>query len=142
MEKEHEELHDELRKAVRMSGAVGKAAKNVAEVLHPHFERENELALPVVGILRGLAEGKTSPDYPRALELCEQFKVEYESMLREHEEVVRALDKLEKVARKAKRVRVVEFAEKLRMHARTEEDLTYPAVLMAGRLLRQMTSKP
>lgn len=137
MREEHEELHDELRKAIKMPGTVGKAAKRVAEVLHPHFERENELALPVIGVARELAEGKTSIDFPRALELYEKFRVEYERMLQEHVEIVKALDELEKAAKKAKKASVVDFARRLRMHAKTEEDLTYPAVLMEGKLLKQ-----
>jgi hypothetical protein len=139
MREEHEELHDELQKAIKMPGTVGKAAKRVAEVLHPHFERENELALPVIGVARELAEGRTSPDFPRALELYEKFSVEYERMLQEHVEIVKALGELEKVAKKANKTSVVDFVRKLKMHAKTEEDLTYPAVLMVGKLLKQAT---
>jgi hypothetical protein len=139
MREEHEELHDELRKATKMAGPVGKAAKRVAEVLHPHFERENELALPVIGIARELAEGKISPDFPKGLELSEKFKVEYKRMLQEHVEIVKALSELEKAAKKAKKASVVDFARKLKMHAKTEEDLTYPAVLMIGKTLKQTT---
>jgi uncharacterized protein (UPF0147 family) len=137
LNEEHEELHDELRKAIRIPGAVGKAAKQVAEVLHAHFERENELALPVIGILRELAEGNVSPDFTRALELCEKFRLEYKRMLQEHVQIVNALGELEKAAKRAKKTNTLEFASKLKMHARIEEDLTYPAVLMAGKLLRQ-----
>lgn len=137
MQKEHEELHEELRKATRMPGEVGRAAKKVAEVLHPHFERENELALPVIGVARELAEGKTSPDFPKALELSVKFRREYRKMLREHREIVNVLDELAKAAMKAKKQDVVEFTRKLKLHAQTEEDLTYPAVLMIGKLLKQ-----
>ena len=137
MELEHEELHAELRKAIRLPGKLAKAAKQVAEILHPHFEKENELALPVIGVARELAEGKTSADYPKALELCDKFRAEYDKMLQEHMEIVKALDELEKAARKARKLSVIDFAKKLRMHAKTEEDLTYPAVLMAGKLLKQ-----
>jgi hypothetical protein len=137
MIEEHEELHDELKKATMIRGAVGKAAKHVAEVLHPHFEKENELALPIIGITRELGEGKSSEDYSKALELFERFRPEYENMLNEHTEIVTSLEKLEAAARKAKNRAVLKFAHKLILHAKTEEDLTYPAVLMAGRLLRQ-----
>jgi hypothetical protein len=136
MEMEHEELHDQLRKATKIRGRVGEAAVRVAQVLHSHFEKENEIALPVLGVARELAEGKTSPDFPRALELAEKFRMDYEKMLQEHVEIVRALNELERVAAKAKKRNVVEFAKKLKLHAETEEDLTYPAVLMAGKLLR------
>ena len=137
MEEEHEELHSELAKATKVPGKVGEAAKRVAEVLHPHFEKENEIALPVIGVARELAEGKTSPDFPKALELHEKFKAEYEKMLQEHVEIVKVLAELEKVARKAKKQYVIEFAKKLRLQPKTEEDLTYPAILMAGKLLKQ-----
>ncbi len=137
MKEEHEELHKELRRATKMPGQVGKAAKHVAEVLHQHFEKENELALPVIGVARELAEGKTSPDFPKAIELYAKFKAEYEKMLQEHVEIVKALDELDKAARKARKATVVGFVRKLKLHAKTEEDLTYPAVLMAGRLLKQ-----
>ena len=137
MEEEHEELHQELRKITKMRGKIGGAALRVAEVLHPHFERENELALPVIGVARELAEGKSSPDFPKALELADKFKAEYQRMLREHVEITRALDELEKPARRAKKQAVIRFTRKLKAHARTEEDLTYPAVLMVGKFLAE-----
>lgn len=34
---EHEELHGELINAIGVAGPIGKAAKNVAKILHPHF---------------------------------------------------------------------------------------------------------
>jgi hypothetical protein len=136
MMEEHEELHDELKRAIRVGGAVGKAAKHVAEVLHPHFEKENELALPIIGIARELGEGKSSEDYSKAAQLFERFRPQYENMLKEHTEIVTALEKLEAAARKAKNRAVLSFAHRLKLHAKTEEDLTYPAVLMAGRLLK------
>ena len=137
MREEHEELHSELKKATGLPGSVGKAAKHVAEVLHPHFEKENELALPIIGITRELGEGKVSNDFSKAAELFERFRPEYENMLKEHVEIVAALNRLEAAAKSAKKESVLKFAQKLKLHAKIEEDLTYPAVLMAGRLLKQ-----
>jgi putative N-acetylmannosamine-6-phosphate epimerase len=137
MSEEHEELHAELAKATKIGGKVGKAARHVAELLHPHFERENELALPVIGVTRELAQDETSPDFAKALQLADKFKDEYEKLLQEHAEIVKALDGLEKAANAAKKRAASEFVKKLKLHAKTEEDLTYPAVLMAGILLRQ-----
>jgi len=61
-------------------------------------------------------------------------------MLQEHVEIVKALDQLGAVAKKAKKKNVIEFVRKLKLHAKTEEDLTYPAVLMAGKLLQQQVT--
>jgi len=91
-----------------------------------------------VGVARELAEGKTSPDFPKALELHDRFKAEYGKMLQEHLEIVKTLDVLKKVAKSHKKRSVEAFVTKLKHHAKTEEDLTYPAVLMIGKLLRHL----
>ena len=50
LELEHEELHRQLVHAVKEGGKIGEAAKAVAELLHPHFEKEEEYALPPLGL--------------------------------------------------------------------------------------------
>jgi hypothetical protein len=44
------------RQATRAGGRVGDAAKAVAKVLHEHFVKEEEFALPALGLLSGLRE--------------------------------------------------------------------------------------
>ena len=51
---EHAELHAELSSAIDAGGRVGEAAKEVAKRLHPHFVREEEFALPPLGLLASL----------------------------------------------------------------------------------------
>lgn len=54
LELEYEELHKQLFKDVKEGGKVGEAAKGVADILHPHFEKEEEYALPPLGLLASL----------------------------------------------------------------------------------------
>ena len=105
MREEHEELHRELVKATYLPGHLGEAAKRVAQILHPHFEKENELALPVIGVARELAEGKMPADFEKVLDLHDRFKNEYAKMLQEHVEILKALDELEKNANERARYR-------------------------------------
>lgn len=142
MNKEHEELHRDLAKATKLQGRVGEAARQVAKVLHPHFERENEIALPVIGVARELAEGKSSPDFAKALHLAQKFKVEYPKMLQQHTEILRTLDTLKHQAEAAKRSDVVGLARRLKLHARIEEDLTYPTVLIIEKYLNHALLLP
>lgn len=44
---EHEELHSELARATKVAGHLGDAAKAVAKIMHPHFIKEEEYALPL-----------------------------------------------------------------------------------------------
>ncbi|HSA88922.1 MAG TPA: hypothetical protein VLF42_03385 [Burkholderiales bacterium] len=51
LQAEHEELHATLARATQEPGAVGEAAREVARLLHPHFVREEQFALPPLALL-------------------------------------------------------------------------------------------
>jgi len=78
---EHEELHEELAKATRESGKIGDAAKAVAKILRPHFVKEEEYALPPLGLLPFLAEGKVTPEMADVLKMTDKLKAELHQML-------------------------------------------------------------
>lgn len=133
---EHEELHAVLAKATKESGEVGNAAKVVAKLLHPHFVKEEEFALPPLALLRPLAEGKIDPEMKEACKMTDRLKAELHEMLGEHKEIVGALGNLEAVARKEKKGEYVDFAEKLVLHAQSEEEVLYPAAVLIGEYLK------
>jgi hypothetical protein len=133
---EHEELHSELTKATKMSGYVGDAAKVVAKALHPHFVKEEECALPPLGLLALLAEGEISPDMEEAFSMTDRLKAELPEMLEEHKNIVSALKGLSFAATKANKKDIVEFAEKLTRHAQMEEELLYPTTILIGEYLK------
>ena len=58
---EHAAIHSTLVEATQAPGRVGTAAKELAEVLHPHFVREEQIALPPLGLLAPLATGDPLP---------------------------------------------------------------------------------
>ncbi|HSB24659.1 MAG TPA: hemerythrin domain-containing protein [Burkholderiaceae bacterium] len=58
-------------------------------------------------------------------------------MLAEHQAIVAALNKLREAAARAGRYEIVAFAEALVEHARTEEEVMYPAAVLVGRFVRQ-----
>lgn len=133
---EHEELHAELAKATKMGGKIGEAAIAVAKLLHPHFVKEEEYALPPLGLLPLLAEGKVTPEMAPALQMTDRTKVELQQMIAEHKVIVAALQKLADIARIEKQMECVHFTEKLMLHAQTEEEVLYPATIMIGEYLK------
>ena len=133
---EHKELHRELVEAVKTFGPIGKAAEAVAKVLHPHFVREEEYALPPIGLLQVLAKGKVSRDMKDVLVMTDKLKKDLPNMLKEHRAIVAKLKKLASVAKQEKRPEFVHFAEKLMIHAQTEEEVLYPAALLIGEFIR------
>ena len=133
---EHEELHADLVRATRAGGKTGEAAKAVARVLHEHFIKEEEFALPPIGLLPVLARGKVDQQMRSVLAMTDRLKTELPEMLREHQAVVAALKQLTAAAEEEKLPEHARFAEKLRLHAQTEEDVLYPAAMLVGEYLK------
>ena len=133
---EHEELHADLARATKAGGKTGKAAKAVAKVLHEHFIKEEEIALPPIGLLAALAKGKVNPTMASVVAMTDRFKDELPKMLREHKAIVTLLRKLSAAARREKKPMHARFAEKLMLHAKTEEEVLYPAAILVGEYLK------
>ncbi|HET7463511.1 MAG TPA: hemerythrin domain-containing protein [Longimicrobium sp.] len=136
MRKEHAELHAALEAATGAPGRVGEAAREVARVLHPHFVREEEIALPPLGLLRELAGDGVSPAMAGVLPLTDALKAELPRMLEEHVAIRAALQKLAAAARAERRPDVAELAERVMVHAATEEQVSYPAAVLVGEYVR------
>lgn len=137
LQQEHEALHAELRNATQAGGAVGDAARALATLMHPHFVKEDEFALPPLALLQPLAQGAVTADMADVLKLTDHLAAELPSMLTEHKTIVAALERLVDEAKRAERTDIVQFAHKLMLHAQTEELVMYPAALLVGRFVRQ-----
>lgn len=133
---EHQALHAVLARAVREPGPLGAAARQVEAVLHPHFVREEQIALPPLALLPRLARGEVTPEMAGVLSMTDQLQSEMPRMLAEHRRIVAALAQLRKAAEAAGRPQYVEFADELTQHAQNEEQVLYPAALLVGRYVR------
>ncbi len=138
---EHEELHSTLVRATQEPGQTGAAAKAVAALLHPHFVKEEEYALPPLGLLPSLAQGKVTPDMASVLPMTDKLKAELSTMLSEHKSIVAALRNLVDAAKREKNPEYAEFADKLILHARTEEEVSYPTAILIGEFLKLKLNK-
>lgn len=142
LQHEHEALHERLRNATQAGGEVGEAAKTLARLMHPHFVKEDEIALPPLGLLAALARGEWNADMAQVLTLTDQLVAELPQMLDEHRRIVEALNTLREAAERAGRTDIVAFAEALVEHARTEEEVMYPAAVLVGEVVRQRLGSP
>jgi hypothetical protein len=138
---EHEELHAELIAAIDSGGAVGDAAKAVADLLHSHFVKEEAYALPPLGLLGLLAKGEVRPEMAEVLAMTDKLRSELPNMLAEHARIVEALGRLADAAVREGNRQVAHFAEKLKLHAQTEEQVLYPAAIVLGDYVRLKLNK-
>lgn len=138
---EHKEIHEELAKVIKLGGKTGEAAKEVEKALHPHFLKEEEYAMPPLGLLQPLSEGKVTPDVEKVIEMTVRLKKDMPEMLKEHQAVVAALKKLSEAAKAEKKPEAERFADRLTGHARNEEEVLYPAAILVGEYLKLKLKK-
>jgi hypothetical protein len=133
---EHEALAAALARAAEEPGEIGKAAREVERLVRPHCVREETFALPPIALLPQLARGEVTSRAEQVLPLTDRLQRELGSMLEEHKRIVRALERLLAAAHAAERDEHAECARRWIRHARTEEDVFYPAAVLAGRYIR------
>jgi len=141
LEIEHAELRGELQKAAAAGGRTEEGAKQVMKVLRPHILLEEEFALPPLTLLPRLARGEITPDMRRYMALAETLKAELPRMLDEHALIIEALRRLMQAAQEEGHTGYARFAQKMILHAQTEEQIFYPASILVGEILRSKFGK-
>ncbi len=139
---EHAELHAELVRATKAGGRTGEAALSLVRVMRPHFEKEEEYALPPLGLLVELSQEGVASGMAEVLQMTDRLATELPQMLAEHKEIVAALNTLIDAARAEGKPEFIDFAQKLMAHARAEEEISYPTALLIGRYVRAALNPP
>ena len=67
--------------------------------------------------------------------MTEKLKPDLSNMVEEHRQILKELDNLVDVANKENKMEIILFAEKLKFHAKNEEEVLYPAVILVGEYL-------
>ena len=142
IESEHEEIWQLLTMVQRLSGKTGSIAESLATDLKMHIDKEESLALPLLGILLDIVNDKLpSATAKRAAETYAKFKKEYPGMLHGHKHLWKILDRLKKTGEEEGHLTAIRFAEKLLKHSREEEEVLYPAALLAGMFASRQSKK-
>ena len=136
---EHREIHEVLAAATKEPGAVGEAARKLESLLAPHFQREEEIGTPPLGLLRPLASGQASADMRAVLPMSDALEAELPKMLDEHRGISAANSALREAAAAAGRDDIVRFSDTLAAHARQEEEILYPAAILVGKYVKAAT---
>jgi hypothetical protein len=138
---EHEAIHTALVEATKSPGPVGAAASALVKVLHPHFVREEEIALPPLGLLAPLAaDAVITPErIAEVLAMTEALRRELPRMLEEHKAIRAAVARLRDAATAAGDKDRQQLADQLALHAQTEEEILYPAAVLVGDLIQRRT---
>jgi hemerythrin superfamily protein len=133
---DHEELHEELARAMKAGGRTAEAARAVMKVMQPHMAREEEFVLPALALLGPLSAGRFSPDMAAVVAKTDALKAEMPRMLAEHGRIVVALKNLMQAATEERQTGCIQFAQRVIVHAQGEEEVLYPAAILVGEYLK------
>lgn len=141
LKSKHEALRAEISQAVKLEDRTGKATRLVARLIERHFAREEEFALPPLGLLRSLAQGSVEQEMAAAITMAAKLHDELPNLLAEQHAIVAALEELMAAAESEDHAELVGFAERLMLHEEIEQQVTYPTALLIGKYL-QLRLKP
>lgn len=138
---EHAHLHEQLEQAMDVGGRTGQAAARVRDALADHFEQEDRLVMPLLGLLQPLAEGRADEAMRPAIEMSRQVQRMLPTFMDEHRVIHEAVDQLESAAEAEGKAEAAAFAKSLRLHAQTEEQVLYPAAILVGRQVEALLAE-
>jgi hypothetical protein len=136
LRREHEELHADLARAGQMPGLLGQTAREVARIMHPHFLREDEYAIPPLSLLPRLARGDVTPEMADVLPLIARLKEEMPLMIEEHRAILGAVRAFALAAESDGDEKCTRLAAELMVHAQLEEEVLYPAAVLIGEYIK------
>jgi len=136
LRREHEELHADLARAGQMPGLLGQTAREVARIMHPHFLREDEYAMPPLSLLPRLAKGHVTPDMADVLPLVARLKEEMPLMIDEHRAILGAVRAFAMAAESEGDEKCIRLAAELTVHAQLEEEVLYPTAILVGEFVK------
>jgi len=133
---EHADLATALETAVSLGGEVGRAARDLQTIVGPHFAKEQRLALPALRVLPQLAHGEITSEMVGILAITDQFRTELDSVKQEHLRIRQGLERLWTAGWAEDRPEQSFMARRFNRHLALEEEVLYPAALVAGDYLR------
>lgn len=136
LKSEHQALHAEIYQAARLEGRTGNATRLVARLIERHFAKEEEFALPPLGLLPSLAEGTIEQAMAAAITMAARLHDELPNLLAEQRVIVAALEELMAAAEDEGHAELVGFAERLMLHEEIERQVSYPTAILIGKYLQ------
>ncbi len=132
----HQALRADINDASKLEGRTGQAARLVARLIEPHYAKEEEFALPPLGLLPQLAAGTIEPQMAAAVTMAKRLHDELSDLLAERHMIVAALEELMEAAEAEDHAELVGRAERLMLHEETEEQVSYPTAILIGKYLQ------
>ena len=138
------EIHQALALATRSGGQTARAARALSKLLLRHLAWEKEDVLQPLGALWPVVHHDPLPDEAGLLAKLDRLKANVPRLVRQHDAIVKAIQRLQARARAEGKLEAVGFTHRLLLRAWMDDVVFFPAVLLLGECLRlraQQTSR-
>lgn len=136
----HENLLIEIKELIKSGGKIGEKAKVLNDAMKPHFDKEENFALPPLGLLIALSEGSWEIDKTEAIKMADTLKEKFNEMAQDHKDILKMLDELKVIAEEENNIHAKIFVKNLKVHAELEDQVLYPATLLIGNYLKNKST--
>jgi hypothetical protein len=133
---EHAETQRAIQRASEFPGELGATAQSLLDALEPHMDQEHRFGLAMLELLPAIARGDVTADMAQWLPAADALRAELEALKREHRRIAMLAGEMSRAAWAQQRPQYAETAQRLVRHMRLEEEVLYPASLVAGDYLR------
>jgi hemerythrin HHE cation binding domain-containing protein len=137
MRLEHDDIRAGLSRALARAGPVSKAARQVSRFCLTHFEEEEEIVFPILGVLRDLASGNVQPEMAGVLPLISRFSARFDRLGRHHWGIYSSVAALLQAAHRERNREAANLSYRLQLHERLEDEVIYPTVMLMGNYVRE-----
>jgi hypothetical protein len=137
----HARLSATLTEISRKGGRTTAVADMIGKILKPHLEQEDEKVLRILGLLAPMAAGQVDPEWIKDDSEWEELERNESTLHLEHQKLVRMGEELLAIARAEDARDVLDFAERLLLRIRLDEEVFYPAALFVRNHLRLRAGK-
>lgn len=132
----HAQFSAALTSLARAGGRTKSAADTIVKLLEPHLQLEETKVLRILGLLAPLTSGQFDPKWLEDSSDWEALETNESLLHLEHRQLVAAGEKLLTIAREEDAAETLDFAERLLLRIRLDEEVFYRAALFIRHYLR------
>lgn len=133
----HKKLFKDIDDIISRGGDIGENAKSLADISRPHFKKEEEYALPPLGILSAFSTGTWELESAAAMEMADRLEAKLSEMKKDHGVIRNILENMNVLAEKENNQNVKQFINDLKLHIEVEEQVLYPTTILIGTYLKK-----
>lgn len=135
----HANLMMELNEVIAIGGIIGEKAKQLREEMTPHFKKEEEYALPPLGLLLAFSEENWEINSEEAIKMADNLKLRLNEMKDDHANIKSVMKELKLMGEEKNNFIVKMFIRSLVQHLELEDEVLYPATILVGNYLKKIS---